>query len=550
MESPWPGRSGRSRPALRSRWSSSPRWGAARRVPRARASPPTSTSPSSRRSCSTRWPPSWPTSRFTFRSAACARSELDPDMASRHPLRILLAEDNVVNQKVALQTPGPARLPGGSRRQRARGHRRRGPSGLRCRPHGRADAGARRFRGLPRDQPPLVEGPAPADRRDDGQRDAGGPRAVRRRRHGRLRREADPGGGAGGRARAITAALGCSRARRARSLPGRGWHARGVEAPRVPRRTEAPRERLAAADAIDRSAFDRLAASMGGAFVAELRRHVRRGRSGPDHHAAAGPGRGGRRHLPAGGPFTQVHRRDSRRHDGWRRSPASSKPRPAAEASTRWATGSTSWSANTSAQHARWESYDVTSPGNAQTGTLLVVDDNRVNRLLLGRALEQLGHTVTFAENGREGLEALRRTARRPRPAGHRDARDGRLPGAGGPGRRPASPGHSRRDDVLRRGGGQRRPLHRDGRRGLPLQAGEPGAAPGTGRRQPGEEAPPRPSARAVPEVRHGRGGGGAPDVRPGAGRQARRGERDVLRHPQVHEPHGDAVARRHHRAA
>ena len=51
----------------------------------------------------------------------------------------------------------------------------------------------------------------------------------------------------------------------------------------------------------------------------------------------------------------------------------------------------------------------MTSPGSAQTGKLLVVDDNRVNRLLLGRALEQLGHTVTFAENGREGLEALRR---------------------------------------------------------------------------------------------------------------------------------------------
>lgn len=45
---------------------------------------------------------------------------------------------------------------------------------------------------------------------------------------------------------------------------------------------------------------------------------------------------------------------------------------------------------------------------NAQAGSLLVVDDNRVNRLLLGRALEQLGHTVTFAENGREGLEVLR----------------------------------------------------------------------------------------------------------------------------------------------
>jgi CheY-like chemotaxis protein len=38
-----------------------------------------------------------------------------------------------------------------------------------------------------------------------------------------------------------------------------------------------------------------------------------------------------------------------------------------------------------------------------------VVDDNRVNRLLIGRALEQLGHRVSFAENGREALEALRR---------------------------------------------------------------------------------------------------------------------------------------------
>ena len=44
-------------------------------------------------------------------------------------------------------------------------------------------------------------------------------------------------------------------------------------------------------------------------------------------------------------------------------------------------------------------------------GDLLVVDDNRVNRLLLGRALEQLGHAVSFAENGREALEALRKRA-------------------------------------------------------------------------------------------------------------------------------------------
>ena len=50
----------------------------------------------------------------------------------------------------------------------------------------------------------------------------------------------------------------------------------------------------------------------------------------------------------------------------------------------------------------------MASPRDAHTGNLLVVDDNRVNRLLLGRLLEQLGHTVTFAENGREALEALR----------------------------------------------------------------------------------------------------------------------------------------------
>ena len=40
---------------------------------------------------------------------------------------------------------------------------------------------------------------------------------------------------------------------------------------------------------------------------------------------------------------------------------------------------------------------------------LLVVDDNKVNRLLLGRNLELLGHRVAMAENGRVALEMLRR---------------------------------------------------------------------------------------------------------------------------------------------
>ena len=45
---------------------------------------------------------------------------------------------------------------------------------------------------------------------------------------------------------------------------------------------------------------------------------------------------------------------------------------------------------------------------HAEGARLLVVDDNRVNRLLLTRALEQQGHRVAAAENGRLALERLR----------------------------------------------------------------------------------------------------------------------------------------------
>ena len=43
----------------------------------------------------------------------------------------------------------------------------------------------------------------------------------------------------------------------------------------------------------------------------------------------------------------------------------------------------------------------------AEKGDVLVVDDNRVNRLLVAKMLEQFGHRVAFAENGRQALETL-----------------------------------------------------------------------------------------------------------------------------------------------
>ena len=43
-----------------------------------------------------------------------------------------------------------------------------------------------------------------------------------------------------------------------------------------------------------------------------------------------------------------------------------------------------------------------------ESSQILVVDDNKMNRLLLARGLEQQGHRVSFAENGRQALEMMR----------------------------------------------------------------------------------------------------------------------------------------------
>ena len=43
-----------------------------------------------------------------------------------------------------------------------------------------------------------------------------------------------------------------------------------------------------------------------------------------------------------------------------------------------------------------------------QPSRLLIVDDNKVNRIMLSRAVENLGHSIDTAENGLKALEKLR----------------------------------------------------------------------------------------------------------------------------------------------
>ena len=76
--------------------------------------------------------------------------------------------------------------------QRHRGGRIGRAAGVRRGADGRADARDGRTRGVAPHHRALAAGSAPAHRRDDRQRDAGRPRDVPRRRHGRLPDQADP----------------------------------------------------------------------------------------------------------------------------------------------------------------------------------------------------------------------------------------------------------------------------------------------------------------------------------------------------------------------
>jgi signal transduction histidine kinase len=69
------------------------------------------------------------------------------------------------------------------------------------------------------------------------------------------------------------------------------------------------------------------------------------------------------------------------------------------------------------------------APETAQSGRILVVDDNASNRDVLARRLKREGHQVVTAANGASALELVREPGIRPGPAGSYHAGDERFRG-------------------------------------------------------------------------------------------------------------------------
>ena len=233
---------------------------------------------------------------------------------------------------------------------------------------------------------------APADRRHDRQRDAGRPRAVRGGRDGRLRGQADPRRGAGGRARALRASW-----RPTTSAPRRGAAGGRGRRPGGSRRSTA---------APSTSSSRRWAA----AFVAELiDTFVEDGRE-LDGHAAARARRDRPRRVPARRALARSPTRESSgAQPAWPGSPRA-RSGGARGAWTAPRTGSPPSPTNTRrAVQALGELRRGLARVARRPATSWWWTTTGSTACCSGARSSSSATRSTFAENGREALEALRR---------------------------------------------------------------------------------------------------------------------------------------------
>ena len=162
---------------------------------------------------------------------------------------------------------------------------------------------------------------------------------------------------------------------------------------------------------LDDAALGNLRDLGGDEFLGEVIDAFRADAPAPDRDPPQLSRRAEHRGAPARGAYAEVERRDTRRGGVRGAVPDARAPGQGGRARRRLRARRPDRAgvpvARGSALRSGLGVALVSSP-RSRPGTILIADDNRVNRLLLARGLEHDGHTVAFAEHGAEALDLLR----------------------------------------------------------------------------------------------------------------------------------------------